>query len=215
MEFINGIIFLTVLVIAIAYDDLSKNKPASQSTTAVSSTDAFIASKAVDRDKTTCMRAIPIGVNNPEKTVWWRVDLRGVYNIYSVNILFKNYEGHEIRQRGRFAGFSLYVSINGSTNNSSLRYKDGPHLPILNLTITCIKSGRYVTFYNERLDGTTYPTEYELNLVYTELCEVTVQGCERSGVYGYECDQQCPTNCKDKVCHIQKGMQTRMDKHNL
>ncbi|XP_078330673.1 uncharacterized protein LOC144624647 [Crassostrea virginica] len=205
MEFVNGIIFLTVLVIAIAYDDLSKNKPASQSTTAVSSTDDFIASKAVDRDKTTCMRAKPIGVNSPEKTVWWRVDLGGVYNIYSVNILFKNYVGQEIRQRGRFAGFSLYVSINGSTNNFSLCYKDGPHLPILNLTITCITSGRYVTFYNERLDGTTYPTGYELNLVYTELCEVTVQGCERSGVYGYKCDQQCPTNCKDKVCHIQKG----------
>ena len=34
-----------------------------------------------------------IGKTQQEKTVWWRVDLGGVYNIYSVNILFKNYDG--------------------------------------------------------------------------------------------------------------------------
>ena len=39
------------------------------------------------------MRAKPIGPTSPEKTVWWRVDLGGLYNIYSVNILFKNGEG--------------------------------------------------------------------------------------------------------------------------
>ena len=47
----------------------------------------------MDRDITTCMRADPIGFNSPYKKVWWRVDLGGVYNIYSVNILFKNYDG--------------------------------------------------------------------------------------------------------------------------
>ena len=72
---------------------MSKNKFAIQSTTAVSSTDDFIASKAVDRDITTCMRAKPIGTSSVDNTVWWRVDLGGVYNIYSVNILFKNYHG--------------------------------------------------------------------------------------------------------------------------
>ena len=60
-------------------------------------------------------------------------------------------------------------------DNSSLCYKDGPQLPSLNFTTTCIRYGRYVTFYNERLDGTTYPEGYEL-FVYTELCEVIVQG---------------------------------------
>ena len=72
---------------------MSKNKIATQSTTAVSSTDDFIAGNAVDRDITTCMRANPIGTSSVDKTVWWRVDLGGVYNIYSVNILFKNYHG--------------------------------------------------------------------------------------------------------------------------
>ena len=85
----------------------------------------------------------------------------------------------ESRQRGRFAGFSLYISNNGSMDNSSLCYKDGPQLPSLNFTTTCITSGRYVTFYNERLDGVSYPEGYTLSLVYIELCEVIVQGREQ------------------------------------
>lgn len=55
-------------------------------------------------------------------------------------------------------------------------YKDGPHLPPLNITIVCVESGRYVIFYNERLNGVTYPTGYVLENVFTELCEVVVQG---------------------------------------
>ena len=82
----------------------------------------------------------------------------------------------EIRQRGRFAGYSLFVSNNGSINSSNLCYKDGPQLPPLNFTTTCISSGRYVIFHNERLDGVTYPEGYQINVVYTELCEVIVHG---------------------------------------
>ena len=80
-----------------------------------------------------------------------------------------------MRQRGRFAGFSLFISKNGSMDSSSLCYKDGPQLPLLNFTTTCFTSGRYVIFYNERLDGATYPEGYEL-IAYTELCEIIVQG---------------------------------------
>lgn len=86
-----------------------------------------------------------------------------------------------VRQRGRLAGFLLYVSnydvssiadIKGST----LCYKDGPQLPLLNFTTICTEKGRYVVFYNERLDGVIYPDGYEVKNIYTELCEVTVQG---------------------------------------
>ena len=83
----------------------------------------------------------------------------------------------ESRQQGRFAGFSLYISNTGGRDNSSLCYKDGPELPPLNFSTECTSSGRYVIFYNERLDGVTYPAGYEVEAnVYTELCEVTVQG---------------------------------------
>nr|XP_022311271.1 multiple epidermal growth factor-like domains protein 10 [Crassostrea virginica] len=89
--------------------------------------------------------------------------------------------------------------------NSSLCYKDGPQLPALNFTTTCISSGRYVTLYNERLIGVTYPNGYANGSIYTELCEVIVRGCQAPGVYGVNCTERCPTYCRDNVCHIQKG----------
>jgi hypothetical protein len=46
----------------------------------------------------------------------------------------------------------------------------------LDFSTTCIKHGRYGIFYNERLEGTTYPTGYETTNVYTELFEVTATG---------------------------------------
>lgn len=81
-----------------------------------------------------------------------------------------------MRQRGRFAGFSVFVSKTGDIQGATLCYKNGPQLPPLNFTSICIESGRFVIFYNERLNGVTYPDEYEVVTVYTELCEVTVQG---------------------------------------
>ena len=75
---------------------MSKNAHATQSTTAAPpSNDAnrYVAGNAVDRDITTCMRTNPIGIA-ADKTVWWKVDLGGVYNIFSVNILFKYYDGY-------------------------------------------------------------------------------------------------------------------------
>ena len=72
-------------------DDLSHNKDASQSHTVQGT--GFGAENAVDGNTATCMRTEPIGPNSPYKSVWWKVDLGGVYNIYSVNILFKNYDG--------------------------------------------------------------------------------------------------------------------------
>lgn len=85
------------------------------------------------------------------------------------------------RQRGRFAGFLLYVSnYDVSTvadiKDSTLCYKDGPQLPPLNFTEICTVKGRYVIYYSERLDGVIYPEGYEVQNVYIELCEVIVQG---------------------------------------
>lgn len=82
----------------------------------------------------------------------------------------------EERQRGRFAGFSLRVSTTGDVLGSTLCYKDGPQLPPLSFSTTCLEYGRYVIFYNERLDGVSYPERYERTNVFTELCEVIVQG---------------------------------------
>lgn len=80
-----------------------------------------------------------------------------------------------LRQRGRFAGFSLYVSNTTNSNGGYLCYKDEPELPPLDFNTNCLTSGRYVIFYNKRIN-ITYPFGYETNSVYTELCEVTVTG---------------------------------------
>lgn len=82
----------------------------------------------------------------------------------------------EDRQRGRFAGFSIYVSTTGDIEGSILCYKDGPKLPPLNFSTTCTEYGRYIIFYNERKEGVAYPDGYELSLGFTELCEVIVKG---------------------------------------
>eukprot|EP00105_Crassostrea_gigas_P040117 XP_019924265.1 PREDICTED: multiple epidermal growth factor-like domains protein 10 [Crassostrea gigas] len=150
------------------------------------------------------MRTEQIGLNSILKKSLWKVDLGGVYNIYRITILLKNYDGYETRQRGRFAGFSLQVSITENNASPSLCYKDGPKLPPLIFTTSCMYSGRYVTFFNERLEGVNYPWGYELN-IFTELCEVVVEGCIKFGVYGSGCDIPCPVNCRNRTCNIQNG----------
>lgn len=75
-------------------DDLSKSKVATQSTTYAATSsiaDRYVAGNAVDRDVMTCMRTEGIGPNSLNQTMWWKVDLGRVYSIYSVNVLFKNY----------------------------------------------------------------------------------------------------------------------------
>lgn len=86
-----------------------------------------------------------------------------------------------IRQKGRLAGFSLYVSKSDvkspdDIKKTTLCYKDGPEVPPLNLTKKCLGNGRYVIFYNERMEKIDYPREYEVTNAFTELCEVIVQG---------------------------------------
>lgn len=73
-------------------DDLSYNKLATQSHTVIG-TD-YAAGNAVDRNSTTCMRTRAIGRSSPDKTVWWRVDLGRMYGIYSINVLFRTWDGY-------------------------------------------------------------------------------------------------------------------------
>lgn len=74
-------------------DDLSNNKFATQSPIYPGSPTRHGAHNAVDRNTLTCMRTEQMGRNSPYKIMWWKVDLGGLYNIYSINILFQNYDG--------------------------------------------------------------------------------------------------------------------------
>ena len=73
---------------------MSKNKNATQYATIPNDPKGYRPGNAVDREIETCMRTLAIGSTSPEQTTWWKVDLGGVYSIYSVNILFKNYPGY-------------------------------------------------------------------------------------------------------------------------
>lgn len=75
-------------------DDISFNKVAIQTHTHKG--EGYSAQIAVDRNTETCMRTRDIGTSSEDKTVWWKVDLGGVYSIYSVVILFRNYDSYSI-----------------------------------------------------------------------------------------------------------------------
>ena len=71
----------------------------------------------------------------------------------------------------------LFISNDGNIDSFYLCHKHGPLLPTLDFITNCITSRRYVTFYNEGLDGATYPAGYEVSsTVLMELCEVVVNG---------------------------------------
>lgn len=48
----------------------------------------------VDGNIIICMKIIEVGIFNFYNSVWWKVDFGRVYSIYSINILFKNYDGY-------------------------------------------------------------------------------------------------------------------------
>lgn len=48
-------------------------------------------SNVFDRNILMCMRIKEIGCYCFEKMVWWKVDFGYIYNIYSIDIIFKNY----------------------------------------------------------------------------------------------------------------------------
>ncbi|XP_062573664.1 platelet endothelial aggregation receptor 1-like isoform X2 [Saccostrea cucullata] len=206
-------IFLLLLLKQLAhtsgYDHLSFNKTTEHSQNynncyLAKYCDIYHSRNAVDRNNDTCTRTRPIEPSNWSNQTWWYVDLGGIYNVYKVNIIFRLYEPRrELSQRGRFAGFSLYLSNSTNIDEGLLCYKDGPDLPPLDINVTCSGHARYVFYYNERLPGVKYPEGYQM-LSYTELCEVIVLGC-RSGVYGENCNLQCSENCFGEMCDIVNG----------
>ncbi|XP_062585804.1 uncharacterized protein LOC134247457 [Saccostrea cucullata] len=161
-------------------DDLSVGKSAIQRPLWTCSTPEhcrrYEAANAVDRNFDTCMRTDGVGSSSTYRHVQWQVDLGGIRSIYNIRILFKSYGVEtEFRQRGRFAGFALYLSNTTNKDDGYLCYKDGPELPPLDFNTKCIKHGRYLTYYNERVYDQLYPVGYA-SMVVTELCEVMIYG---------------------------------------
>ena len=78
----------------------------------------------------------------------------------------------------RVLGFSLYVSNSTNRSEGNLCFKDTFYtketVPMV-FSLPCLEHGQYIIFYNERLNGVSYPDEYSTH-AFCDLCEVEVYG---------------------------------------
>ncbi|XP_056002092.1 multiple epidermal growth factor-like domains protein 10 isoform X2 [Ostrea edulis] len=204
-------LLLIILMCSYAYDNLALRKPTWQLHQYGPGDDRFNASNAVDGLKSdlSAWGGQCVISNSNELTATWRVDLQDILSIRHITIYYRTDNvawGSTYGYSGRFLGFSLYISNTTDRTQGELCFHDTNFtrdtIPAV-LNVTCLVHGQYVIYYNERLQGVTYPDDYS-NYAFNELCEVEVYGCPSPGYYGTDCSLSCPdVNCK--YCHIETG----------
>lgn len=80
-------------MLALFTDNLSENKQTYQYRQTYTCPSCG-AGKAVDGNMSTCMRTDDIGITTTYSKTWWYVDLGGIYNVYNIRIVFKDYPGY-------------------------------------------------------------------------------------------------------------------------
>ncbi|XP_061165609.1 multiple epidermal growth factor-like domains protein 10 [Saccostrea echinata] len=140
---------------------------------------------------------------------WW-VNLGGILSINNILIYYRtdNMPWNENNiYTTRFLGFSVYISNTTDRNGGISCFNDTNYTKFTipdHVNISCPTYGQYVIYYNERLQGVSYPDDY-YPYAFVELCEVEVYGCPIPGYYGSDCSLPCPdSNCR--YCHIQSGV---------
>lgn len=107
-------------------DDISFKKLASQSYSSWGL--QYSAKNAIDRNTATCARTVDIGYRSLFKTVWWKVDLGRVHNLYNMAILFKSYDGY---------GMYMYNRITEKIPYLSYRFDSPGYLIYTTVTMIC------------------------------------------------------------------------------
>ncbi|XP_061190074.1 platelet endothelial aggregation receptor 1-like [Saccostrea echinata] len=141
------------------------------------------------------------------------VNLKSILSIHHIKVYYRTDNvkwGPSNGYTARFLGFYLYVSNTTNRNDGYLCYHDTTYTratipPVVN--IACPVYGQYVIYYNERLAGVRYPSDYS-TFAFTEVCEIEVYGC-REGICPYEYCKDClykqclegDNTCK-KVCPV-------------
>nr|XP_034319110.1 uncharacterized protein LOC105334073 isoform X2 [Crassostrea gigas] len=113
----------------------------------------------------------------------WRVDLERISQVERIVVYArtdnKKWDANN-GFRARFLGFTVAVSNKTDHTDGTICYHDKHHtiytLPAV-MDITCVAVGRYVIFYNERINGLKYPKGYSPH-AFVDLCEVEVYDLE-------------------------------------
>ncbi|XP_078309528.1 uncharacterized protein LOC111106256 [Crassostrea virginica] len=137
----------------------------------------------------------------------WRVDLGNVFSIHHIFIQYMTNnepwdENNEYTTE--FLRFSVYISNTTNKSEGVLCFRDTLYTKatIPNpINITCLNHGRYVIYYNNRIEGNH--NQYS-TFAYNNLCEVEIYGCP-SGTHGENCSLTCPVNCLQGRCNIVTG----------
>nr|XP_022308872.1 uncharacterized protein LOC111114722 isoform X2 [Crassostrea virginica] len=207
------IVFLGLVVISSAYENLALKKPTYQENRFTGLlVELSGASNAVDGLKSNLAYnggQCVISESRQYSATWW-VNLTKVLGIHHITIYYRTDNlpfGPSNPYTGRFLGFSLYISNTTNKYDGALCFKD---TNFTNSTIpaifnrTCYLHGQYIIYYNERLTNITYPDGYSI-YAFNELCEVEVFGCPEPGYYGFNCSIPCPdTHCR--YCHLETGV---------
>ncbi|XP_060062509.1 uncharacterized protein LOC132543068, partial [Ylistrum balloti] len=139
-------------------------------------------------------------------TAFWQVNLEQDVVIDHVVVIFQKGNTSQRKQQKRRNGYSIIVTdsptyLPMTSANTCYNDKD-PDLSAENHeNRSCSIIGKYVTIYNQRktLSGPNYSKNAVL-----ELCEVHVMGCPLTK-YGTECKEDCPENCKNRLCFPRNG----------
>ncbi|XP_065926644.1 uncharacterized protein [Magallana gigas] len=202
-------IVIYLLTCCSAYVNLALHKPAFEDNIYIHAN--VTAGNAVDGRKSNLMGfggECSMSADRKRTATWW-VNLTSTRSIHDIRIYYRTDNvpwDASNRYTARFLGFSIYISNTTKLSDGKLCYKDTyftrSTIPAV-FNTTCFVHGQYVIYYNERLPGVTYPSDYS-EYAFSDLCEVEVYGCPTPGYYGINCTTPCPdVNCG--YCHIETG----------
>lgn len=194
--FLATISFLHFVVINVilGFDDLSSGKPTiiEPPQNGLCGGSGCHIEYTVDGNQSTC------AVTEEGTPDTWYVDLLQVENIARIWIHYKMPDHPETKRKVH--NYQVFLSNTTHRQEGSLCIDDtGPIFPLPGVVKNCPALARYVIFHNTISHGSVTTFNY------SQICEVKVEGCKRSGMYGQYCDKRCPDNCGGDTCTADQG----------